>query len=94
MKRVSLLFIAIAVAVFLLVSCSKKPLSSNPTENPKFDVDVLFDYDGCRVYRFYDKGYPVYFVRCGRSIQISWNEPHSLGKTHYVIPKQVVTETN
>jgi len=27
-------------------------------------VDYLFEHDGCKVYRFYDRGNYVYFTNC------------------------------
>lgn len=40
-----------------------------------FDVERLFDVDGCTVYRFRDAGYYRYFSRCGsRSSGVTWTE--------------------
>ena len=41
------------------------PLHEGKSENNKtYDVDYLFEHDGCRVYRFYDRGQYVYFTSC------------------------------
>ena len=32
--------------------------------NPDYKVKYLFERDGCRVYRFYDRGEYVYFTNC------------------------------
>lgn len=41
------------------------PLQTKESENNKtYDVDYLFEHDGCKVYRFYDRGNCVYFTNC------------------------------
>jgi hypothetical protein len=32
--------------------------------NPSIKVELLFEVDGCKVYRFYDGGAPRYFTKC------------------------------
>lgn len=57
----------ILVSLSILTSCSalKMPVSSHiPENNKNYEVDFLFEYDGCRVYRFFDRGNYVYFTRC------------------------------
>lgn len=67
MKKFNLPII-LMVAALTLGSCSQIPISSSePINNKSYMVDYLFDHDGCRVYRFYDKGKHVYFVNCKES---------------------------
>lgn len=55
-------------AALAMGSCSQLPIStSEPINNNTYTVDYLFDHDGCKVYRFYDKGKHVYFVNCKES---------------------------
>lgn len=35
-----------------------------PENNRSYQVDYLFEHDGCKVYRFYDMGHYVYFTNC------------------------------
>ena len=35
-----------------------------PQNNETYEVDYLFEHDGCKVYRFYDGGHWVYFTNC------------------------------
>jgi hypothetical protein len=53
-----------------LVACNEtKPLVNKQTNNPEINVSVLFEIDGCKVYRFYDDGRNRYFTNCdGRTI--------------------------
>lgn len=48
------------------LSCyTGRPLANVPSDNnTSYKVDYLFEHDGCKVYRFYDKGNYVYFTNC------------------------------
>jgi hypothetical protein len=59
------LLIAIPVAL-LLVACTKEPISTEASDNPAVPVALLFNHEGCSVYRFEDNGRSHYFTRCGR----------------------------
>lgn len=66
MKTITLLAIILA-SVLILQSCSsiRMPVSSHiPENNQNYLVDFLFEHEGCRVYRFYDRGNYVYFTNC------------------------------
>lgn len=66
MKTITLLAIILA-SVLILQSCSsiRMPVSSHiPENNQNYVVDFLFEHEGCRVYRFYDRGNYVYFTNC------------------------------
>lgn len=61
-----------AIATMALTSgCYNDPISSHPTNNHNFNVELLFEIDGCKVYRFDDGGYK-YFTTCKGSV--SWDE--------------------
>jgi hypothetical protein len=45
------------------VGCFASPVAVNSTNNPNIDVELLFEHDGCKVYRFNDHSYH-YFARC------------------------------
>ena len=49
----------------LLCGCAKDPISSNRTQNKDFIVEFLFEYEGIRVYRFYDNGRYHWFTSKG-----------------------------
>lgn len=51
-------------ALALAAACSNDPVSTQQTDNPAITVGVLFEVDGCKVYRFRDAGNPVYFTNC------------------------------
>ncbi len=60
---------AILLIFAVFTSCySPRPISSERSDNNRtYRVDYLFEHDGCKVYRFYDKGGSgdwVYFTNC------------------------------
>lgn len=50
------------------------PLKVEPLKNG-YSVSMLFDYEGCKVYRFSDDGWR-YFVRCGSTVT-TFKEDHT-----------------
>lgn len=50
--------------------CLAEPVRKSATSNPEISVGLLFEYDGCKVYRFVDDRVH-YFVRCGRESTVA-----------------------
>ena len=48
------------------LSCDRQiPVSRViPDNNKTYQVDFLFEHDGCKVYRFTDRGNNIYFTNC------------------------------
>jgi hypothetical protein len=59
-----------------IVSCSiQQPISKNsPENNSSYDVDYLFEHDGCKVYRFRDRGDYIYFTSCQGNVTAVKND--------------------
>lgn len=59
-------FISIATILAVLAGCqSMEPIAREiPKNNPTYEVQYLFEHDGCRVYRFQDGATWVYFTNC------------------------------
>lgn len=68
------------IVLLMIVGCSKKPVSTEQTNNNEFQVELLFTHDGCKVFRFYD-GYTRYFTNCDST---SWTEGCGKGCTRPV----------
>ena len=51
------------IAALASSGCLAQPIMTTQTSNPGIQVDLLFEHDGCRMYRFMDGGYH-YFARC------------------------------
>lgn len=51
----------------------RRPIETKrPDNNATYSVQYLFEHDGCRVYRFMDRGQFVYFTnRKGETISMS-----------------------
>ena len=74
-----------------LISCQGEALKKEKTQNDDFSVELLFEKDGCKVYRFYDGG-TRYFVTSPGSVE--WKEQR--GKNNSVditIPTNFSTAT-
>ncbi len=54
------------MALVIVSGCATGvPLQTKESENNRtYEVDYLFEHDGCKVYRFYDRGNYVYFTNC------------------------------
>jgi hypothetical protein len=59
----SLLLVSV-VGSLALTGCASEPLYVHQTNNPNIDVELLFEHDGCRIYRFRDGAPMHYFARC------------------------------
>lgn len=62
--------LAIALSL-ILFGCHAEPISNSQTNNPKIKVELLFEHEGCKVYRFED-GYYRYFSDCRGSIETQY----------------------
>jgi hypothetical protein len=63
--------LAILILTFVMLSCktTREPISKTvPFNNKTYEVQYLFEHDGCKVYRFFDYGNFVYFTNCNGSV--------------------------
>ena len=74
MKKILIIF-----SFLLLVSCKNEALEKKQTTNDEFNVELLFEVDGCKVYRFQDASRNRYFTNCKGSV--SWKQQE--GKVDY-----------
>lgn len=69
------------IATFALAGCYKPAETSSTVGAGAFQVERLFTYDGCTMYRFEDAGYPRYFTRCeSATSSTTWSETRNCGK--------------
>jgi hypothetical protein len=62
---------AILIIVFInMYSCGGgRPISkTKPKNNSTYQVEYLFEHDGCKVYRFWDYKNYVYFTNCNGEV--------------------------
>lgn len=72
--------IRVAILLGLLIAgCGpiRGPIKTEKVDGSDYTVDTLFDYDGCRVYRFRDWGEYIYITRCNGTLRTNWEEKHS-----------------
>lgn len=73
--------ILLMLAVLLTVACGVDPIRHVESGNAKLDVAQIGEVDGCKIYRFNDVEV-IYFVRCGRETQTSWERPEGKVMVH------------
>jgi hypothetical protein len=57
--------IAIVMAGCVYPRYAQPIATTQPDNNIDYKVSYLFEYGGCKIYRFYDYGNTVYFTNCG-----------------------------
>lgn len=68
------------IAAVLLVGCEAETQTRHTTVNG-VQVGFLFEYQGCRVYRFSDEGRYHYYTNCkGGSLTTTFTACHMVGK--------------
>lgn len=79
------------IATFLLTSCfHSQPITTEaPENNNSYQVDFLFEYDGCKIYRFWDRGNYVYFTNCKSDITAVINDSTIIRNSNRLIPVTV-----
>ncbi len=85
--------LVVLALTLLLYACEKKALRVVPTDNSDIELKLLFEIDGCRIYRFQDEGSSRYVTVCGshQTASTQWNESHPCGKgcvhiEHFDVP--------
>lgn len=81
-------------ALICLVSCSYEPAGTpvevSQKETDEYEVRLLFEVDGVKVYRFYDDGHYIYFTNTSGHVKYEYTQ--MAGKT--VITDEVNTYCN
>jgi hypothetical protein len=61
------------------IGCVTEPLATVQTNNQQMQVDLLFEHDGCRIYRFRDIGFH-YYAQCEGAGRAASLLPDKCGK--------------
>ncbi len=71
---------------------SADPVWTHPTDNTQISVSLLFQHDGCRVYRFVDWGRYHYFANCDRGSATTLGAQDEVhGRTHEEVDEEIPT---
>lgn len=77
----------IIIALLLLTSCAKQ--AKQATQEGNFVIELLFEKDGCKMYRFYDAGRYIYWSNCEGKTQYKKNQ--NTGKSQYTKKIESIT---
>ncbi len=83
------LIAVLILATIFLSSCVKDAQVTVNTTNSNFKVELLFEQDGCKMYRFKDGGHYVYWSNCKGKTETVYNE--SSGKSTHEVRIQNIT---
>ena len=64
----------ITILVFTSCSINEPLVRAKAQNNNTYQVDYLFEHDGCKVYRFQDDGRFVYFTSCTGDVTVIKND--------------------
>ena len=56
--------------ILIFYSCKGKSIES--TKQNDFEIEFLFEKDGCKIYRFYDVGRYIYWSNCSGNTQYNY----------------------
>ncbi len=75
MKRIILIIITVT-----LYSCDGKKAAQETYQHGEFKLELLFEKDGCKMYRFFD-GRTVYWANCEGRIQADYESSNGKSRT-------------
>ena len=55
------------ICIVLLTSCAKDPISAE--HHGEFELELLFEKGGCKMYRFMDSGRYIYWSNCKGNVE-------------------------
>lgn len=83
------MILALCIIASGIAACKNKEQEIQSTSNNAMKVELLFEHDGVKVYRFYD-GRTIYYTDArGKT---SWSETKSNGKNSRIEYHEVNTE--
>lgn len=87
-----LMALAIGALIGFALGCQSEPVGRFGTNNAEVPVELLFEHDGCKMFRFYDGGGPHYFAKCPSSSNICHTESCGKGCTREACVKVLLEE--
>jgi hypothetical protein len=75
MKKLMRMVVVVATGCLWYACSFQQPVSVAPAQNNQdYQVEYLFEHDGCKVYRFYDRGYYIYFTNVKSDLTMMPND--------------------
>lgn len=84
-NRLAPAFASVLLAV-VLTGCYKEAQQKEQTTNSEFNLELLFEKDGCKIYRFSDGGHAVYWTDCRGKVESVYTQ--SSGKSSHEVRVQ------
>lgn len=66
--------VAVLIIGLLLSSCVRGPQQVYSTTNRNYTLDLLFEHEGCKVYRFKDGERFVYWTDCRGKLETAYQD--------------------
>lgn len=76
----------------LFIGCREEAQETAITTNPNVEVQLLFEKDGCKIYRFYD-GRWIYYTDCRGKVDATYKTTTHNGKTTNTTTHYLENET-
>jgi hypothetical protein len=82
-------WIPVILLSLFLTGCAADAVSTSRSTNPAVPVSLLFEHEGCKVYRFADNGNYHYYANCKGSSVTTLTDTQTEGKA--TVPNQMTT---
>lgn len=79
--------LTISLLAILLAGCAKESIETE--QKGEFKVELLFEKNGCKVYRFVDAGEYIYWSDCSGRVGYNQRTTHHTGKSTYTTTKYI-----
>lgn len=63
--------------ILIFLSCINIGKPKESTKQGDFEIELLFEKDKCKIYRFYDVGRFIYWSNCAGSMEYDYQENKS-----------------
>lgn len=83
-------YLTLILAIVLLNSCGHEAIEAETTIQNGIELDLLFEKDGCKVYRFHDYGRAIYWSDCRGRTEYSYSTRS--GKTNHIHKMQTISD--
>lgn len=88
MKKTALILLVTTI----FTGCMKDGQEKVSTSNSNFELELLFEKDGCKVYRFSDGGHAVYWTNCDGRIESVYQQSNGKSSTEVRVQNETTSK--
>ncbi len=77
--------------IFVLSECVRRPQQVLSTSNRNYTLDLLFEHEGCKMYRFKDGDRYVYWTDCRGKVETAYRETNKYGSSEFNVQNETIT---